>query len=288
VRAIEQESREQRFEKREIVRLGLIGCGSIGSTVAAAIARGAAPEMQLIGLVDPMNHQAAMRVAAGAKCAVCPDIASLLELRPSVVLEAASADAVRTYAGLVFDSGADLVMVSVGALADADFLERLTEHARSSGRRLLVPSGAIGGVDIIKAAAIGGLDECRLTTRKHPAALNTAYVRELGVDLAGMREATTIFEGAALEAVRHFPQNLNVAVTISLAGLGLDRTTVRVIADPEATHNIHEVFLRGTFGEATIRLVNRPSLENPRSSSLVCYSVIAALQGIGREFQLGA
>lgn len=267
MRAIAAESHEQSFKKRDVLRLGLIGCGSIGSTVAAAIARGVAPEIQLIGLADPVSPHAAMRVATEARCPVCPDISSLLELRPSLVLEAASADAVRAYAGRVFDSGADLMMVSVGALADAGFLECLIEHARRKGGRLLVPSGAIGGLDIIRAAAIGGLEECRLTTTKHPAALNTAYAQEQGIDLAGIRKATLIFEGTARQAVRHFPQNLNVAVTISLAGLGLERTTVRVIADPKATRNIHEVFVRGAFGEATIRLVNLPSLENPRSSS---------------------
>lgn len=243
--------------------------------------------MQLIGLTDPLNPQAAAQVATEAGCTHCPDVTSLLELRPSIVLEAASADAVRAYAGRVFDSGADLMMVSVGALADAGFLERLIEHAREKGRRLHVPSGAIGGLDIIKAASIGGLEECRLTTRKHPGALNTSYVQEQGIDLDGIRQATVIFEGTALQAVRHFPQNLNVAVTISLAGIGLERTSVRVIADPEATHNIHEVFVRGTFGEATIRLVNLPTVENPRSSALVCYSVIAMLRSIEREFQLG-
>ena len=288
MRVIAAESREQRSEERDVVRLGLIGCGSIGSTVAAAIARGAAPEMELIGLADPVSPQAAMRVAAAARCPVCPDIASLLKLGPSVVLEAASADAVRNYAGRIFDSGADLMMVSVGALADPGFLECLIEHARKKGRRLFVPSGAIGGIDIIKAAAVGGLEECRLATTKHPASLSAAYVRQQGIDLVNIRQATLIFEGTALQAVRHFPRNMNVAVTISLAGLGLERTTVRVIADPEATHNIHEVFVRGAFGEATVRLVNLPSIENPRSSSLVCYSVIAALQSIGRQFQLGA
>ena len=106
------------------------------------------------------------------------------------------------------------------------------------GRRLLVPSGAIGGVDMIRAAAVGGLDECRLTTTKPPNALNTAlYVRESGIDLDGIQQPTVIFEGTAAQAVRHFPQNLNVSVTISLAGLGLERTSVRVIADPAAECN---------------------------------------------------
>jgi len=282
------DSRQERSERRNVMRLGLIGCGSIGGAVAMALARQAAPEIELIGLADPVNPAAAKRVGTEAQCLICPDIASLIDLGLDLVLEAASPDAVRAYGGCVFDGGAHLMMISVGALADADFLEELIGHARRKGRRLLVPSGAIGGVDVIKAAAIGGLEECRLTTTKPPDSLNSVYVRERRIDLANIRHATLIFEGTALEAVRHFPKNLNVAVTIGLAGLGLQRTAVRLIADPETKHNTHEVFVRGAFGEATVRLVNRPSADNPRSSALVCYSVIATLQGISQQFHLGA
>ena len=219
---------------------------------------------------------------------VCEDVSSLLTLRPAVVLEAASGEAVRTYARPVLESGADLIVVSVGAFADDRLLAGLIEHARAVGRRLFVPSGAIGGVDMIRAAAVGGIEECTLTTTKPPNALNApVYIRERGIDLDSIRQPTVIFEGTAAQAVRHFPQNLNVSVTIGLAGLGLERTTVRVIADPAATRNTHEVFVRGAFGEATVRLVNVPSPENPRSSSLASYSVIAMLHGLSREFRLG-
>jgi aspartate dehydrogenase len=96
-----------------------------------------------------------------------------------------------------------------------------------------------------------------------------------------------VFEGTARQAVQAFPQNLNVAATISLAGLGLDRTMVRIIADPAATRNVHEVFVRGNFGEATVRLVNQPSLDNPKSSYLASLSVIATLRCVSQQFQLG-
>jgi aspartate dehydrogenase len=164
----------------------------------------------------------------------------------------------------------------------------LTDLARRHGRRIHVPSGAIGGVDIIKGAAVGGIEECRLTTTKLPKALAGApYVREQGIDLDRIDKATLIYEGPASQAVRHFPQNVNVAATIGLAGIGLDRTTVRIVADPEAARNIHEVFVRGAFGEATIRLANLPSPANPKSSYLTSLSVIAALQSLSRECQLG-
>jgi aspartate dehydrogenase len=272
----------------ETMRLGLIGCGSIGSAVVKAIARGDLPGLELAGVTDLAGIDAAAKLAATVDCPFFAGVPALLSTKPDLVLEAASADAVRSFAADIFDCGADLMLVSVGALADAEFFGRLIDQAKQQGRRIYVPSGAIGGLDIIKAAVSGGLDECRLTTTKSPRALNGApYLIERGIDLETIREATVIFEGNAAQAVRFFPQNLNVAATISLAGLGLDRTTVRIIADPAATRNVHEVFVRGNFGEATIRLVNQPNLDNPKSSYMATLSVIATLQCVSRQFQLG-
>src|SRR5262249_15518608 len=164
----------------------------------------------------------------------------------------------------------------------------LIQKAKANNRRLHIPSGAIGGLDVIKAAAVDGLEECRLTTTKPPQALQDApYVRQNGINLDTIRDATTIFEGTAKQAVRCFPQNINVAATISLAGLGLERTTVKIVADPAATRNVHEVFVRGNFGEATIRLANQPSLENPKSSGLGSFSVIANPRRGGQQIQPG-
>jgi aspartate dehydrogenase len=242
----------------------------------------------LIAIADVVETETAKSVAAAAGCPFFTDDRSLLELQPDLVVEAASQDAVRLWAGEVLESGADLLVVSVGALAAPDVLGRLTDLARRHGRRIHVPSGAIGGIDVIKGAAVGGIEECRLTTTKPPKALAGApYVREHRIDLDGIDKATLIYEGPASQAVRHFPQNVNVAATIGLAGIGMDRTIVRIVADPAAAHNVHEVFIRGTFGEATIRLANLPSPVNPKTSYLTSLSVIAALQSLSREFQLG-
>ena len=246
-----------------------------------AITNGCLPGFELAGIVGS-------EAATTASCPFFADVPSLLEIKPDLVLETASADAVRSFATDIFECGADLMIVSVGALADADFFGRLIDQASKMNRRLYIPSGAIGGIDIIKAAVVGGLEECRLTTTKPPQALRGApYICQQGIDLETIGEATVIFEGTARQAVGSFPQNVNVAATISLAGLGLDRTTVRIIADPAATRNVHEVFVRGNFGEATVRLVNQPSLENPKSSYLASLSVIATLQCVSRQFQLG-
>lgn len=270
------------------MRLGLIGCGSIGGAVVKAVAAGCLPGLQLAGIADPVGMEAAARVAAAVNCPFFDGVPCLLDVQPDLVLEAASADAVRSFAVDIFESGADLMIVSVGALADAEFFGRLIELAKRTNRRLHIPSGAIGGLDIVKAAVFGGLEECRLTTTKPPGTLSGApYVRQRGIDLESIRQPTVIFEGTASQAVRYFPQNLNVAAAISLAGLGLERTTVRIVADPAATRNVHEVFIRGNFGEATIRLVNQPSPDNPKSSRLASLSVIATLHRVSQQFQIG-
>ena len=252
------------------------------------IAAGDLPGVQLVGVAGLTRRNGSPKAPSTPVAPFLSDVPALLALKPDLVLEAASAGAVRSFATGIFDCGADLMIVSVGALADPEFLACLIEKARQTGKHIYVPSGAIGGVDIIKAAAYGGLEECRLTTIKPPMSLKGApYFLEQGIDPEAIRQATVIFEGNAAQAVRSFPQNLNVAATISLAGLGLDKTTVRIIADPAATRNVHEIFLRGSFGEATIRLVNQPNAENPRSSYLASLSVITTLQCVSQQFQLG-
>lgn len=270
------------------MRVGLLGCGSIGSAVAQAIADGRVPGTRLVGIADPVETEAARRAAALLECPLFSSLRPLLALRPDLVVEAASQEAVRGSAVAVLEAGVDLMIVSVGALADAELLARLEAAARLHARRLHVPSGAIGGIDIIKGAAVAGLDECRLTTTKPPAALaDSPYFSRMGIDLGAIGAATVVYEGPASEAVQLFPQNVNVAATISLAGLGLEQTRVRLVADPSARRNIHEVYVRGAFGEATVRLENLPSPANPKSSYLTSLSVIATLQRLSRELQLG-
>jgi aspartate dehydrogenase len=232
------------------MRLALIGCGSIGNAVATAIAQGCLPGIELAGITDLPGGPGAARAAA-LQCPYFADVPELLGAKPDLVLEAATADVARAFAAEVLDGGADLMIVSVGALSDPEFFGCLTARAKSSGRRIYVPSGAIGGLDIIKAAALGGLDECRLTTTKTPRALRGAPgVRGPGIDLESIQEATTIFEGTASQAVRLFPQNLNVAAAVSLAGLGLEKTTVRIIADPGAA----TIYMRSSFADVSVRL----------------------------------
>jgi aspartate dehydrogenase len=271
-----------------MMRVGFIGCGSIGGAAVRAIAEGRVVNATLAGIADLAGSDVARETAAWAHCPFMADVRNLLGLHPDLIVEAASQEAVRAWGRAVLEADADLMIVSVGALADAVLLAGLASVAEERGKRIYVPSGAIGGLDIIRSATVGGLQECRLTTTKPPQALaGAAGLRERGVDLSSVQSPTVVYEGPASEAVRLFPQNINVAAAISLAGIGLERTVVRIVADPGVARNVHEVFVRGAFGEATVRLENLPSPSNPRSSYLASLSVIAALQRISRPFHIG-
>lgn len=193
-----------------------------------------------------------------------------------VVVEAASIEAVRQHAERVVSSGKDLVVLSVGALLDEDFRGRLVLAAKCRGSRIVVPSGAIGGLDLLKAAAVKGLDSVVLTTTKSPKGLSSGKITQ----------KTIMFEGDAVDAVRLFPQNINVAAAVAIASGA--NVKVRIIADPDATKNTHEVVARGAFGEMKITVSNVPSPDNPKTSYLAALSVIRSIQGMGEVLLLGA
>lgn len=205
-----------------------------------------------------------------------------------IVIEAASQEAVRQYAVKVLSSNKDLMVMSAGALLDETLMARIMEAARGSGRRVYVPSGAIVGLDNVKSAAIGRVEEVILTTRKPPISFKGApYVEGAKIDLSSLKEPLILFDGPAREAVKLFPQNVNVAATLSLAGIGPDRTRVRVIVDPGVRDIIHEIYVRGEFGEIQTRTVNRPFPDNPRTSYIAALSAIATLRRISENIIVG-
>jgi len=177
----------------------------------------------------------------------------------------------------------DLLIMSVGALVQGSFFAELAAKAEEKGCRIYLPSGAIGAMDALQAAKLQGLEEVSLTTRKPPRALGKIP----GVDLEGLREPRVLYEGPAAEAVVKFPQNVNVAATISLAGVGPEKTVVRMIADPGIDQNIHEIRARGAFGSFEIRLANWPNPDNPKTSLLSCLSVVSLLRRIRGTVQIG-
>jgi aspartate dehydrogenase len=171
-----------------------------------------------------------------------------------------------------------MIIASVGVLGDSGFARSLTEAAEKGRSRLTVPAGAVGGLDALRAARLGGLDEVCYTGRKPPLAW-TGTPAEAGRNLALLVSQEPVFNGNASEAVRLFPKNANVTAAVAMAGIGFDRTRVTLIADPAIVHNQHEIEAEGSFGRFRIVLENRPLAGNPKTSELAALSVAQAVIG---------
>jgi len=205
-----------------------------------------------------------------------------------LVIEAASQDAVRQYAVKTLYKGKDLMIMSTGALLDDDLFKEISKIAKEKGKKVYLPSGAIVGLDNIKAAAVRFVDEVMLVTRKPPRSFEGApLVEERGIDLSKLDNPLLLFEGSAREAVKLFPKNVNVSASLSLAVIGPDRTKVRIIADPQAENITHEIHVRGEFGEIMTRTVNRPFPDNPKTSYIAALSAIATLRKISGNIIVG-
>jgi aspartate dehydrogenase len=183
------------------------------------------------------------------------------------VVEAASQEAVKEHAEKLLERGYNLMIMSVGALVDEGLFHRLKKAAEKSGVKIILPSGAIAGLDGLRSAAVGKIREVTLTTTKPPK----------GFDME-LAEAKVLYTGDAAEAVRKFPKNVNVAATLSLAGIGFEKTKVKLVADPGVAENRHEISVKGEFGEMDVRVSNLPSPSNPRTSYLAAMSAVAAIR----------
>lgn len=205
-----------------------------------------------------------------------------------IVIEAASQEAVKQYAIKALLKNKDFMVMSAGALLDELLLNKILEAARNSNRKVYVPSGAIVGLDNVKSAAIGRIEEITLTTRKPPISFEGApYVEKSKINLSSIKEPHILYEGTAREAVKLFPQNVNVAASLSLAGVGPDRTKVRIIVDPSIKHIVHEINVRGDFGEIYTKTINKPFPNNPRTSYIAALSAIATLRKISGSIIVG-
>ena len=216
----------------------LLGCGAIGSAVVSFLAGD--PTLR----VGAILHRQSMAASADI-----PVVRNALELDSSIslVIEAAGAAAIRAHGAQILTSGRDLALLSTSALADEALRRQLIDAARDGGRRLVVLSGAIGGIDMLCAARIGGLERVRYVGRKPPLAWK-GTTAERNIDLCDVRSAVTIFEGSARDAVTQYPQNANVAATLALAGVGFDRTEVTLVADPSIARNRHAYEASGAAG----------------------------------------
>lgn len=266
------------------LKIGLIGCGAIGSRLAREIKFRFRNEARLVGIYDRDLEKAR---ALGRRLKLSPAILPPTQIvaRCDLIIEAASAEAVGPLLLQVIAQRKSLLLLSTGGLLKH---RRLLREASHLNVPVYLPSGALAGIDGVKAASLGGLKSVTLTTRKPPEAFRGApFVGRRRILLNSLRRPRLLFEGSVTEAVKAFPQNVNVAATLALAGGTSARTRVRVVADPTIRRNIHEVEASGDFGRLSIRIVNRPSPENPKTSRLATLSALATLQQILEPVKIG-
>ena len=257
-----------------MTRIALIGYGGIARDAIAAL-RAAGEAGKVVGALCRPGRSAAAR-AALCDIAVVESLSNLLALQPTIVAEVAGQTAVAEHGPEVLRRGIDLLVISVGALADRALLQKLRAAAEEGKSRMLLPAGAIGGIDAIAAMRLGGLSAVRYRSRKPPAAWRGSPAEKVA-DLEKLTSHTVLYRGAADEAALMYPQNANVAAAAALAGLGFDQTEVELVADPEAPGNVHEIEAEGSAGRFAIQLQGKPSRTNPKTSALAALSVARAL-----------
>ena len=263
--------------------IGLMGCGTIGTHLAMAIDSGRVTNASVTGLFDIVDgNSRALKTRLKSTPQVYDNFDRLVDSTADIIIEAASQQAVKNFAKRIIESGKDLMVMSVGALADTLFLAELLQLTpiRNGQSKIYVPSGAIAGIDAIRSVRHIA-DSISITTKKSPKALAGApFFTTRNVSLDNITKVTEIYEGSAVEAVKLFPANVNVAAVLSLAGIGVEKTMVRILADPEATTNQHEIVATGSFGEIKISVNNVTAPGNPKTSFLAVLSAIECLRSI--------
>ena len=262
--------------------IGIVGCGAIGRALLREADAGglgipvagvtSRTERSARKFLDTLNNP--------------PDYLEWSELiaGSDLLVETAGGHVVPQLAKDSFAAGKDLMVISIGVLLDHP---EIIEQAKGSGCRLIAPSGAIAGLDGIKSACAGRVDKLEMVSSKPPTALEGApYLAEKGISLAGLDQETEIFSGSAREACRGFPANLNVSAAVSLAGIGPDKTRVRIVAVPGLERNCHDVTVEGEFGLLRVHIENIPS-ENPKTGRLTALSIIRSIRDEADPLKIG-
>ena len=253
------------------MKVGIIGCGAIANIITTSIVSEES-DIEIAYFFDK-DIERAENIASLAGGVAVLDFEDMLK-DVDLVLECASPDSVKHFAPIVLKKGIDMIVMSIGAFMDTDFYTEVLKIAKANGAKIHLPSGAVVGLDGIKAVAKFGLKEVSLVTRKSP--------KSLGKDID---TEEVLFEGKASEAVKEFPLNINVAATISMAcNRDID---VKIIVDPNVDRNVHEITARGDFGEFKTITMNYPCAANPKTSMLAALSAIRLLKSFNETISVG-
>ncbi len=258
------------------------GLGAIGRKVASRLDEGI-PGLRLAAVSARDTERAKAHVAGFRRPVSVVPLAELAD-RADIVVECAPAQVFQQIAEPALRKGRTLVVISVGALLAHPEVRDL---AASYGARIVVPTGALLGLDAVQAAAEGEIQSVTMVTRKPPGGLEDApYLLEHRISVKGLTAPLKVFEGSARDAVRGFPANVNVAAALSLAGIGPDRTMIQIWADPAVTRNLHTITVVADSAEFTLSIANVPS-ENPKTGKITALSIIAALRKMGSALRIG-
>lgn len=265
------------------IRVAVAGLGAIGKSLSTKLAAGVVPGVELTA-VSAKNHDKAQ---AFVKTLAHPvEVLRIDELEPyaDVIVECAPAEFLGDIIGPFLKKQKKAIVLSVGAIL---FRPDLVELAKQTGGVIMVPTGALIGLDAMVAAAEGKIHSVRMITRKPPKGLEGApYLIENGISVEGLTEPLKVFTGNAKEAAKGFPANLNVVVALALAGIGPDKTFLEIWADPTVTHNTHTITVDSDSAKFSMTMENIPS-ENPRTGRIVAQSVVAMLRKLTSHFQVG-
>jgi aspartate dehydrogenase len=269
------------------LKIGIVGCGAIGSSLAKTVKKDLFLKAELTALYDLAPEKAgklSRRLTGKDKLAV--KTLDRLVRKADLVIEAAHVNCSLDVARKAVSRGKDVMIMSVGGVVNG--FSGLSKAAAANNSRIYIPSGAIAGIDALKAASLGKIRKVVLTTRKNPRSFKgVKYIIDKKIDLGRIKKDTVLFYGSAREAMKLFPQNINVAGILSLAGIGPARTKVRIIASPDASRNIHEIEIDSQAGRITSRTENVLHPENPKTSYLAVLSAAAALKQILAASRVG-
>jgi aspartate dehydrogenase len=258
------------------MNIGIIGTGNIAAYLLEQVNTNQLADGRVIAIFG-RNQEAGQQLSEKFEADFYTDLKAFLTLPLDMVVEAATVEAARLYLKEVVLHQKDLTVSSIGVFKDAGFLEEVKSLAESAGTHIFLPSGAIGGLDLLQSAkAAGGLHRVGITTRKSPASL--------GIEAD---EERVLFDGAAYDAVEKFPKNVNVALVLALAGIGAEKTRVRVIVDPAVEQNTHTIEAEGDFGRMQLHIENNPMPSNPKTSLLAALSILSVLQNKERALRIG-
>jgi len=271
----------------KLLKIGIVGCGAIGGSLARVIAKEMSPQAKLAAFYD-IDARKSKKLSEAISKNKNLAVKSLQQLvtNSDLVIESAAGSSSWVIAKCALSNGRDILIMSVGGIVS--HFKELSALAVKYNSTVYIPSGAIAGIDALKAANAGGIKSVVLTTRKNPLSFKgVKFIKDKGIDLDKIKEDTVLFSGTASSAVMCFPQNINVAGVLSLAGIGPAKTKVKIIASPFVQKNIHEIRIESHAGVIVTRTENILHPDNPKTSYLAVMSAVAVLKQILAPVKIG-